>query len=153
MKAKLLIITVLTATGIFFLSATTWADSRKKRRHNSDHKHFKHVERHNRHHHNHHGWRHHRHHHPRHFYCQHRSHRAKFHRWARHQHKFHHRPYYGGHHKCRFAKKHDHHTRRLVKKHRHHRHYRPVYRHKDGNVSILARTSRRGWKIKISSNN
>ena len=136
MKTKLLTITVLTAVSIFFLSATTWADGRKRRHLNhSEHKHLRGVKHHNRHHQKIYWKTHHRHYHKKHYYGRHPSRRAKYQRRVLHKYKFHH------------------HARRPVITHRHHRHYRPIYRQKDDNVSILASASRHGWKIRISSKN
>jgi hypothetical protein len=38
-----------------------------------------------------------------------------------------------------------------VKKYRYHKHHRPIYKHKNGNVSVRASASDHGWSIKISS--
>ena len=142
MKLKLSIISTL--AGILFLvsSIGAWADSRKHRHHRKQYRNRIHQEIH---HHYHwdaadrHYWKKHR-----------KRHRINHHHWV-HDHGCRYRPHQHHYYRYRPWHQHYHHSHWHMKKHRHYKHSRPIYKHTDGKVSVIASASDHGWSIKISA--
>jgi len=151
MKTKIMISSLLAAACLFVFSGATWADSRKDRRRRPPVK-EKHVtvvkhrapgaqQRH---------WKKgHRHHHKK--YRYHKHHRAGYHGHKVRHRNYRYKPYDRYRHKHRHNYRPRHYSHRPAKKHHAYRYHRPIYRHTDGNVAIVAKTSHRGWSIKISA--
>ncbi len=145
MKTKIMLISILTAAGIFVFSGATWADGKKDRRHNNPKQKQYTVSKHHKPDRHQNQWkktnRYHK-----------RSHqRVKHHRRENHDRNYRHKPYYRHPDKQWRYYKPRHYIHRPVKKHNRHKYHRPIYSHTDGNLSILASTFHRGWSIKISS--
>ena len=135
MKAKIMLISMLTAVSIFIFSGATWADGRKDRRHANPGQKHGNVSKQRQ---------------P--VYPQNHWNKANPYRnpkllyrpyaprASHYRHHVRHRPYFNH----RLAP-------RPVKTYRYPSHHRPVYRHTDGGRSIRAATSQHGWSIKIFS--
>jgi site-specific DNA-cytosine methylase len=150
MKTKLMIISVLTAASILVLSPATWADSKKDRRNKKPRQtHYTVAKQPKAFHHQDHWKQKSRYRDKKHRYHKRLHHRDKYHRRAGHNRHYRHKPYYKHVHKHGWYYKPHHTIQRPVKKHYRKRHHRPIFSHTDGNVSILASTSRRGLSIKI----
>jgi len=153
MKAKIMVISMLTAAAIFVFCGATWADGKKDRHpKNPKLKHYNVSVQQKPVHHQPHWTKANPYHAKTHHYRHRAAHRAKGNphriynrRPFRHRlHDRHHYPY-KRYYKHRPA------SHRPAQKYQPARHHRPIYSHTDGNVSILASTSHHGWSIKISS--
>ena len=152
MKTKLMLISILTAASIFVFTGAALADGKKDQRNKNPRQKQHTVSRPHKPYHQQNPWKNKRRYHAKKHPDHRRYHRRdKYHRHGRHDRNYHHVPYYRHHGKhARYFRLH-HYRPRPVKKYRSSKHRRQIYSHTDGNVSILASTSRRGWSIKISS--
>ena len=154
MKTKIVLFSILTAACIFVFSGATWADGKgKKDRRSNNPKQKQYTVS--------------KHHKPdlhqiqwkkanryydkKNQYQKRSHHRSKYHRHESYDRNYRHTPYYRHPGIQRPYYKSRHYIHRPVKKHQRQRHHRPIYSRTDGNVSILASTSHRGWLIKIFS--
>lgn len=151
MKTKLMIISILTAACMVVFSTATWAESKKNRRtknpkqtHATVAKHAKGF------HHQNQGKQSSRYRDKNHPYQQRIQHRDRYHRPGSHHRYYRHKPNHRLFHKYGWYYKPQHKYHRPVKKYHRKGHHRPIFSRNDGNVSVLASTSRRGWSIKIS---
>jgi hypothetical protein len=152
MKTKIVLFSILTAACIFVFTGATWADGKNDRRHKKPKQKQSTVAKLHKPAHQQNQWKKTNRYYDKKNQYHKRSHqRAKYHRHDSYDRNYRHNPYYRHPGKQRPDFKPRHFIKRPVQKNRHPRHHRPIYSRTDGNVSILASTSHRGWLIKIFS--